>query len=207
VAQRAGPSRAEVTQGVRERLDTTLAAYPGLHLSPVPAQFLRTPETGSGIRILRGGRLPEAEDDVFEVVAALWGEAGAVAEDTAGLDGRILVVVDPAGYVISLVRHAGEDPILTVASPAIPAPFLDRALVGGLAAGLVTGCMGPCLTTVVPSVRFPALAGAHAGYWAWLPLFLLVAAGCLYFPETRRFGVGLALGGILIGLPTAGLFG
>ncbi|GIM89096.1 hypothetical protein [Paractinoplanes toevensis] len=207
MVQRAGPSRAEVTQGVNERLDATLHAYPGLRLEVVPAQFLRTPETTSGIRILRGGRLPEAGDEVFEVVAELWRDAGAHVEDAAGLDGRLLVAQDQAGYVISLVRHSGDDPILTVASPPIPQPFLDRGLVAGLSAGLGAGCLGPCVSTVVPSAVIPALVGAHLTYWAWVPLFLLVAGGSLYFPETRRFGTGMVIGGVLVGLPIVAMFG
>ncbi|GIF20423.1 hypothetical protein BJ973_001673 [Actinoplanes tereljensis] len=207
MVQRAGPSRAEVTQGVDKRLETTLHAYPGLRLETVPAQFLRTPPTTSGIRILRGGRLPEADDEVFEVVAELWRDSGAHIEDAEGLDGRLLVAQDSAGYVISLVRHADDDPILTVASPPIPQPFLDRALVAGLSAGFGAGCLGPCISTVVPSSVIPALSGAHLTYWAWVPLFLLVAAGSLYFPETRRFGTGLIIGGVLIGLPIVAMFG
>jgi hypothetical protein len=207
VAQRVRAGQAEVTQGVKQRLETTLHAYPGLRLDPVPAQFLRTPETTSGIRILRGGRLPAAGDEVFEVVAELWRDAGCHVEDAAGLDGRLLIVQDPAGYVIALVRHSGDDPILTVASPPVPQPFLDRGLVAGLSAGLSAGCLGPCLSTVIPSAAFPALTRAHLTYWAWLPLFLLVAGGSLYFAETRRFGTGLIIGGVLIGLPVAALFG
>ncbi|WP_203732205.1 hypothetical protein [Paractinoplanes durhamensis] len=206
MVQRAGPSRAEVTQGVNQRLEATLHADPSLRLEPVPAQFLRTPETRSGIRIVRGGRLPEAGDEAFDLVAELWREAGGRVEEASGLDGRLLVVHDPAGYIISLTRHSGEDPILTVASPAIPAPFLDRGLMSGLLAGLVVGCLGPCATTVIPSAAFPGLAGTHLTYWAWIPLFLVIVGGSLYLPEARRFGVGLLVGGVLIGLPIATMF-
>jgi hypothetical protein len=203
VAQRTGPTRAEVTKGVNQRLDTTLHAYPGLHLEPVPAQFLRNPETPSGVRVLRGGRLPGAGDDVFDVIAELWRESGCHVVDTGGL----LLVEDPDGYVISLFRPEGEAPILTVASPAIPAPYLDRGLVAGLLAGLAFGCLGPCLTTLVPSALIPALAGSKATYWAWLPLFALVAGGSLYLPDSRRFGIGLLIAGVLVGLPVALTFG
>jgi hypothetical protein len=206
VVQRAGLSRAEVTQGVQQRLDATLHAYSGLHLEPVPAQFLRKPPTTAGIRILRGGRLPEAGDEAFDVIAELWRHAGGQVEDASGLDGRLLVAQDPAGYVISLARHDGEAPILTVASPAIAAPYLDRGLLAGIGAGFAVGCLGPCATTIIPSAALPALADTHATYWAWLPLFLLIAGGSIYFPDTRRFGVGLLIAGVLVGLPIATMF-
>ncbi|MEU4237391.1 hypothetical protein [Actinoplanes sp. NPDC026619] len=206
MVQRSGPSRAEVTQGVKQRLEATLHAYPDLSLEAVPAQFLRKPETASGVRVLRGGRLPQAGDEVFDVVAELWRDAGCEVHDDGGADGRLLVVEDPAGYVISIARHEGEDPILTVASPAIPAPYLDRGLVAGVLAGLAVGCLGPCATSVVPSALMPALAGVRGLYWAWLPLFLLIAGGSLYYPETRRFGAGLLIAGLLVGLPVVMTF-
>jgi hypothetical protein len=207
VAQRTGPTRAEVTRGVQERLETTLHAYPGLRLEPVPAQFLRRPDTPAGVRVLRGGRLPQAGDEAYEVIAELWRHAEAVVSDADGPDGRLLVAEDAAGYVISLARHDGAEPILTVASPAVAAPYFDRGLVAGLLAGLAFGCVGPCLTTLVPSALIPALAGARATYWAWVPLFLLVAGGSLWLPESRRFGLGLLVAGVLVGLPVALTFG
>ncbi|GAA0579671.1 hypothetical protein GCM10010172_75770 [Paractinoplanes ferrugineus] len=203
MAQRTGPTRAEVTEGVQRRLDATLHALPGLHLEPVPAQFLRKPDTPTGVRVLRGGRLPGAGDDAYEAIAELWRESGCAVVESAGL----LLVEDPRGYVISVARHEDEAPILTVASPAVPAPYLDRGLVAGLLAGLGFGCLGPCLTTLVPSALIPALAGSTATYWAWLPLFLLVAGGSLWFPDSRRFGLGLLVAGTLIGLPVAMTFG
>jgi hypothetical protein len=203
VAQTAGPSRAAATEGVRQRLDTTLHAYPGLRLEPVPVQFLRSPETPpGGHRILRGGRLPDGDDEVFEVVAELWREAGSRVEDVAGLDGRILEAHDLAGYVVTLARHGLDDPILTVASPPIPVPFLDRGLLLGLATGLAVGCLGPCAAQVGPSAVAPFLAS----YWGWLPLFALIVGCCLWFPETRRFGAGLAVTGALVGITIAVIF-
>lgn len=202
-------SRADAARGVQERLATTLHAYPGLRCEPIPAQFLRLPEVAAaagGQRVLRGGRLPEvgdAADDVFETVAELWRHADCRVDDSVGLDGRLLTVVAPDGYVLTLARHEADDPILTVASPALPAPYLDRGLVGGLGAGVLVGCLGPCVASVAPSAMLPALAGMRAAHWGWIPLFLLVSAVCLYIPETRRFGAGLLAGGGVIGLLVA----
>jgi hypothetical protein len=212
VAQSAGLSRAEATRGVEERLVTTLHTYPGLRVDPIPAQFLRLPEAeaaAGGQRVLRGGRLPDlgdAADEVFADVAELWRHAGCRVAEAAGLDGRLLVVHDPGGYLLTLARHEDDDPIITVASPALPVPYLDRALMSGLATGLGVGCLGPCVSSVVPSTMFPALAGARAAYWGWIPLFLLIAAVCVYLPETRRFGAGLLVGGGLVGVTVALIF-
>ena len=207
-----GLSRTEVARGVEERLDTTLHAYPGLRVDPIPAQFLRLPDAAvadGGQRVLRGGRLPDvgdAADDVFAEVAELWRHAGCRVEEAAGLDGRLLVMHDPAGYLLTLARHEDDDPILTVASPAMAVPYLDRALLGGLATGLGVGCLGPCVSSVAPRALFPALAGAHAVLWGWIPLFLLVSALCVYLPDTRRFGAGLLVGGGLVGVTVVVIF-
>lgn len=212
VAQSSGLSRADAVRGVEERLATTVHAYPGLRHEAIPAQFLRLPDFADaegGQRVLRGGRLPDvgdAADDVFEVVGELWQHAGCRVEDAAGLDGRMLVVHDPGGYLITLVRHEADEPILTVASPPLPVPYLDRGLLAGLAAGLGAGCLGPCVASVGPSAVLPELAGAHFGRWAWIPLFLLVASVCLYLPDTRRFGAGLLAGGGVVGLTVATIF-
>lgn len=188
---------------MEQRLAATVHAYPGLRVEPLPAQFLRAPETPpGGQRVLRGGRLPEGDDEVFEVVGELWREAGCRVEDAVGLDGRLLEARDPAGYVVTLARHGLQDPILTVASPPFPVPFLDRGLLAGLGAGLATGCLGPCVARVGPSTIVPGLSSV----WGWVPLFLLIAGGSLYLPETRRFGIGLAAGGLLIGVTVAAMF-
>ncbi|GIF02016.1 hypothetical protein [Paractinoplanes rishiriensis] len=205
--------RDEAERGVEDRLATTVSAYPGLRVVTVPAQFLRLPDfatAAGGQRVLRGGRLPEvgdAADDVFGSVAELWRDAGCRVEDAAGLDGRLLVVHDPAGYLLTLTRHGADDPILAVASPPLPVPYLDRSLLGGLATGLAVGCLGPCVSSAGPSWVLPALAGSPVMYWAWVPLFALVAGVCLYRPETRRFGAGLLAGGGILGLAVAALFG
>jgi hypothetical protein len=196
-------SRAEATQGVEERLAATLQAYPGLSLAAVPAQFLRMPVSeAGGQRVLRGGRLTEADDEVFDVVAELWRSSGCLITDGATPDGRLLQAEDPAGYFVSVARYGLEDPILTVASPAFPAPFIDRGLAAGLIAGTVAGCVGPCVAKVGPSAVIPGLAS----YWGWLPIFALVVAGSVWFPETRRFGIGLGINGTLIGVTIAAIF-
>jgi hypothetical protein len=152
--------------------------------------------------VLRGGRLPEADDEVFEVVADLWRAAGCQVTDGPTAQGRLLQVEDSGGYVISLTRHDLDDPILTVASPAFPAPFLDPGLAAGLLAGVGVGCFGPCVSKVGPSAVIPGLAS----YWGWAPVFALMLAGSLWFPETRRFGIGLAVTGTLIGVTVAAFF-
>jgi hypothetical protein len=190
---------------VADRLDATVDAYPGLLVEPIPAQFLRRPAGEAGYRVLRGGHLPDLGDaalEVFEVVAELWRDADCQVDDAAGLDGRLLTVHDPDGYLITLSRQGEDDPILTVASPPLPSPFIDRGLLAGLLAGLGAGCLGPC----VSSVGVSALAPALSSYWGWLPLFLLVAVGSVYLPETRRFGAGLLLSGLLVGVTIAAVF-
>ena len=193
-------TRAAATRGVQERLAATVQAYPGLRLEPVPAPFLRTPRTQpGGQRVTRGGRLPEADDEVYEVVGDLWRSAGGLVTDTATPDGRQFEATDPTGYVISLVRYGLDEPVLSVASPPFPAPFLDRGLTAGLIAGAGVGCLGPCVARVGPSEVLPWLAS----YWGWVPIFVLIAGGSLWMPETRRFGIGLAMTGAVIGLTVA----
>ena len=193
-------TRAAATRGVRERLAATVQAYPGLRLEPAPAPFLRVPKTQpGGQRVTRGGRLPEADDEVFEVVAELWRAAGSLVTDTATPDGRQVEATDPAGYVISLVRYGIDEPVLSVASPQFPAPLVDRGLSAGLLAGAGLGCLGPCVARIGPSGTLPWLAS----YWGWVPLFLLIAGGSLWLPDTRRFGIGLAVTGTIIGVTVA----
>jgi hypothetical protein len=193
-------TRAAATRGVQERLAATVQAYPGLRLEPAPASYLRAPKTEpGGQRVTRGGRLPEADDEVFEVVGDLWRSAGSLVTDTATPDGRQFEATDPAGYVISLARYGIDEPVLSVASPQFPAPLLDRGLSAGLLAGAGMGCLGPCVARIGPSETLPWLAS----YWGWVPLFVLIAGGSLWMPDTRRFGIGLAITGTIIGLTVA----
>jgi hypothetical protein len=223
-------TRTEAVRGVRERIGATLHAYGEMQLIDIPAQFLRVPEPGrepehdapSGnafrdffglgaghpARVLRGGRLPDLgglADEVQDAVRELWEHAGCTVDDVAGLDGRLLIVHDPAGYLISLSRHADDDPILTVASPPLAPERLDRGFAAGLLSGTALGCLGPCAGSVVPSAAVPALAGMGILHWAWVPLFLLVTAGSLWQRETRRFGAGLLISGALFGITVAGI--
>jgi hypothetical protein len=240
-ASEAGPpGRAEATQGVEQRLAATLHAYLGLRLDPIPAQFLRLPETvetafpdarcpdarfpdareetpgpassffgGGGHRVLRGGHLPDlggdAAGEAYGLIRELWESAGCPVDDVTGLDGRMLVVHDPAGYLITVTRQGEDDPILTVASPPIGSQFRERGLLAGLLSGLGIGCLGPCVSGVGPMTLFPAMAGLTAAYWGWVPLFLLVAGVTLWRPETRRFGAGFTVGGALLGFTVAGI--
>jgi hypothetical protein len=249
VSEAGPPGRAEATQGVEERLATTVHAYPGLLVIPIPAQFLRVPETagppgapaglrsgaypgspgprlpeppglslpalaaffgGGGQRVLRGGRLPGLGDgagEVFDVVRDVWDDAGSRVDDVTGLDGRMLVVHDPEDYLIILTWHGDDDPILTVASPPLASPFIERGLLAGLLSGLALGCLGPCFASVGPMAAFPSLAGLSAPYWGWVPLFALITGVTLWRPETRRFGAGLLLSGAIVGFTVAGVVG
>jgi hypothetical protein len=205
------PSRAEATHGVEQRVAATLHAYPGLRLVPIPAQFLRLPPAAAGAapRVLRGGSLPDlggAAGEVYEVVRDLWRDAGCRVEEDTGPDGRLLIVHDPAGYLLTLVQHGGDDPVLTVASPPPATRFAGRALPAGLLGGVGLGCLGPCGSAVLPVAAMPELAGAAAPYWGWVPLYLLVGVGSLCWPETRRFGAGLLAGGAIVGGAVAGFF-
>jgi hypothetical protein len=275
------PARTEAVRGVEERLAATLHAYPGLRLDPIPAQFLRVPETGAppqyprspgaawssssgpgnlgpggfqpgegwsgsagrggvragafpgtpgsreaespglvmpsiarffgggGHRVLRGGHLRDlggdAAAEAYDLIRELWESAGCPVDDVTGLDGRMLVVHDPAGYLITVTRHGGDDPILTVASPPIASQFLERGLLAGLLSGLLFGCGGPCVSSVGPMTMFPAMVGLSATYWGWVPLFALVVGVTLWRPETRRFGAGLLVAGALVGFTVAGI--
>jgi len=205
------PTRAEATQGVEQRVAATLHAFPGLRLVPIPAQFLRAPPVaaGSGPRVLRGGSLPgagDAADEVYEVVRDLWQGVGCRVEEDTGPDSRLLIVHDPAGYLLTLTRHGDDDPILTVASPPAAARFAGRALLAGLLSGVGLGCLGPCATAVLPATAMPVLAGTGAPYWGWVPIYLLVGVGSLWRPETRRFGACLLAGGAIVGGTVAGIF-
>jgi hypothetical protein len=205
----AGPTRAEATHGVEQRVAATLHAFPGLRLVPIPAQLLHLAEgTAGGSRVVRGGHLPDlggAADEVYEVVRDLWSGAGCRIEDVAGPDGRHLIVYDPGGYLLTLTRRGDDDPVLTVASPPAAAPLFDRALLAGLLSGLGLGCLGPCVTSVVP-MAMPSLAGTGAPYWGWVPLYLLIGLGSLWIPETRKFGAGLLASGAIVGSAVAGIF-
>ncbi|GAB2566683.1 hypothetical protein Aab01nite_46010 [Paractinoplanes abujensis] len=193
--------RAEATEGVDQRLETTLHAYPGLRLEKIPASQLKPPPTREGVRVLRGGRLPgldELTDEVYATIRELWEQSGCRIEGY----GRTLVVHDPAGYVITLTQQPGDDPVLTVASPPVPARLIDPPLLAGLLGGLTLGCAGPC-SAVGPMTLFPSLAGWSAPYWGWIPLYLLIGAGSVWRPETRRFGAGLLVSGGLVGVAVA----
>ncbi|GAA0488116.1 hypothetical protein Ade02nite_12410 [Paractinoplanes deccanensis] len=204
-----GLSRAEATRGVEQRLDATLHAHAGLRLAPIPPALLRPPP-GPGARILRGGHLPhlgETAGDVYDDIRHLWEESGCRVEDRAGPDGRVLVVHDPAGYVITLTHPPGDaDPTLTVASPRVPAEMIDRGLLAGLLSGIALGCGGPCLFSAGPMTAFPSLAGLAAPFWGWIPLYLLVGVGSAWLPESRKFGLGLLAGGAVVGISVAGIF-
>ena len=201
-------SRADATIGVEQRLETTLHAYPGLTLDPLPPLLLKAPPAGSGQRIVRGGRLPglgEHTDDVYDATRELWEQAGCRVQDATGRDGRALVLLDPAGYVITLTPDPGDDPILTVASPPVPVRLVDPPLLAGLLGGLALGCVGPC-AAVGPMTAFPSLAGLAAPFWGWVPLYLLIGVGSVWWPETRRFGAGLLVSGALVGATVAWVF-
>lgn len=196
--------RAEATEGVEQRLETTLHALPGLRLAPVPPSRLTSPPTREGVRVLRGGRLPELgelTDEVYGVIRELWEQAGCRIEGY----GRTLVVHDPSGYVITLTQQPGDEPVLTVASPPIPARLVDPPLLAGLLGGLALGCVGPC-AAVGPMTLFPSLAGLSAPFWGWVPLYLLIGVGSVWRPETRRFGAGLLVSGALVGISVAWVF-
>lgn len=243
------PGRAEATQGVEQRLAATLHAYPGLRLDPIPAQFLRIPETaeptgagerlragaypggrgprqndgpglsvpsslasffgGGGHRVLRGGHLRDvggdAAGEAYDLIRELWESCGCPVDDVIGLAGRMLIVHDPAGYLITVTRQDEDDPILTVASPPLGSQFVERGLVAGLLSGLAFGCLGPCVSGVGPMTMFPSMVGLNAAYWGWVPLFALVSGVTLWRPETRRFGAGLLVGGALVGFTVAGI--
>ncbi|WP_250037957.1 hypothetical protein [Paractinoplanes maris] len=199
-------SRAELIRGVEQRLETTLHAFPGLRLEPIPAALLKSPPPAT--RILRGGRLPglgEHTPEVYEATRELWQHSGCRVEETGPRDGRVLVVHDPAGYVITLTQHPGDDPVLTVASPPQQARLIDPPLLAGLLGGLALGCLGPC--AAIGSIRlFPSMAGWSGPFWAWVPLYLAIGVGSVWRPETRRFGAGLLASGAVIGVLVAWVF-
>ncbi|MBU2668489.1 hypothetical protein KOI35_33750 [Actinoplanes bogorensis] len=189
-----GLSRAEVTEGVDVRLETTLHAYEGMVLIPIPPALLKAPPTHAGVRILRGGRVTGL-GDAYEATRHVW--EGCRIEGA----GRTLVVHDPYGYVITLTQQPGDDPILTVASPPIPARLIDPPLLAGLLSGLALGCIGPCFA-MGPMRLFPSAAF----FWAWVPLYLLIGGGAVWRPETRRFGLGFLASGALVGITVAWFF-
>ncbi|NMO57662.1 hypothetical protein HH310_41665 [Actinoplanes sp. TBRC 11911] len=178
---------------------------PGLTVPSAVASFFG----GGGHRVLRGGHLRdlggEAAGEAYGLIRELWESSGCPVDDVSGLDGRVLIVHDPAGYLITVTGQGEEDPILTVASPPVASQFLERGLVAGVLSGLTIGCVGPCVAGVGPLTMFPAMVGLNGAYWGWVPLFLLVVGVTLWRPETRRFGVGLLVGGALVGFTVAGI--
>lgn len=202
----AGPSGPKVRAGAYPgargpRQDET----PGLAVPSAFASFFG----GGGHRVLRGGHLRdlggEAAGEAYELIRELWESSGCPVDDVGGLDGRMLIVHDPAGYLITVTGQGDEDPILTVASPPIASRFLERGLLAGVLSGLTIGCVGPCVAGVGPVTMFPGMVGLNGAYWGWVPLFLLVTGVTLGRPETRRFGVGLLVGGALVGFTVAGI--
>ncbi len=180
------------------------AASPGLVMPSIVRFF-----GGGGHRVLRGGHLRDlggdAAGEAYDLIRELWESAGCPVDDVTGLDGRMLVVHDPAGYLVTVTRHGDDDPILTVASPPLASQVVERSLLAGLLSGLVFGCAGPCVSSVGPMTMFPAMVGLSATYWGWVPLFALVAGVTLGRRETRRFGAGLLVAGVLVGFTVAGI--
>jgi hypothetical protein len=199
-------SRTTVTPGVEQRLEATLHALPGVRFERLPPALLRSPPGGS--RILRGGRLPGLGDhaaEIYDVTRDLWQQAGCRVDDTTSHDGRLLLVHDPAGYVITLIQFPGDDPVLTVASPPLRTRLIDPPLLAGLLSGLALGCIGPC-SAVGPMTVFSSLAGSAVPFWGWVPLYLLIGLGSVWRPETRRFGAGLLTSGAAVGIVVAWVF-
>lgn len=184
-------TRTEAERGTEERLAATVHACPGLELVPVPSYLLLDDPGG---RVARGGRM--LSEHLGEI-ADLWEHAGCRVRRSD----RGLIAEDPAGYRIEV-----RDDLLLVVSPPVAPQLIDRSLLAGLASGLGVGCLGPCVFSVGPLAAFPSLAGLAAPIWAWIPLFLLVSAGCLALPETRRFGTGLLISGALLGTTVAVVF-
>jgi hypothetical protein len=87
-------------------------------------------------------------------------------------------------------------------------PPSGRDLEIGLVTGAVLGLLGPCLAGADNLNLLHALvaaAGIETPYFDWLPLLLVVGAVFVVLRNTRRFGVGLLIGGAGVGTAVAGL--
>jgi hypothetical protein len=118
-------------------------------------------------------------------------------------EGPALLAQDQSGFTLALLDR-GRQAELYVISP----PLGDisgggaGALVGGIAAGAVLGPIAPCLAGLA------TLGGGDVQMrytLAFVPLLLLVGGGLTILPKTRRFGVGLLIGGGATGIITASL--
>ncbi|GAB1694627.1 hypothetical protein [Krasilnikovia sp. M28-CT-15] len=199
------PSHAEAKQGVEQRMAAILQDCPGLMATPLPPVRLKqeamqaSPTAGNRVRAgAVAVNLPP--DQVFAAVAEHCGRTGYQVTDTGGLDGRLLIARDPAGYGLTLRQESIEPPILIVASPEVPAWSTGGKITAGVATGMAVGFLGPCVSVAItpqPSHGSP--------YLPWAPVFGLAVLVCLIHPPFRAFGIGLLISGSVVGIAMAGL--
>ncbi|GAB1643251.1 hypothetical protein [Krasilnikovia sp. MM14-A1259] len=160
----------------------------------------------SGNRVRAGAiavNLPP--EQAFAAVTEHCRRSGYQVTDAGGMNGRLLVATDPAGYAVTLRQQAGEPPILIVASPPRPRLSSSGKTWIGVAAGAVVGFVLPCLTGLSPLSDLPYVVSANAQWFVWVPFFALGVLGCLLHPAARPFGVGLLIGGSVVGIAMASI--
>jgi hypothetical protein len=136
--------------------------------------------------------------DVFALFADDWQRSGFQPRWWPSPHGPVLVAHDQANFTFLLQQH-GEQIELYVVSPPLSSVG-NGMLFGGLAAGAMIGLVGPCFSVL-------ALNRVHSGFafLAYVPFAVLLAGGLLIAPSTRRFGLGLLIGGAVTGIATAGI--
>ncbi|MCW2142413.1 hypothetical protein BXY51_007003 [Actinoplanes cyaneus] len=193
-------------RGVDERITATLRAcqVPADAVVPFPPHpGVIGPEPGPpGVERLRAGmridRLPPGTD-LFGAAAELWRRGGCQVTETHTATGPALTGVDPQGYLLHLT--AGPPAVLVVASP--PLPHRNRGLGPGIAAGVILGPLGTCLSFT--GNLDTSGGGSPLAVWLWLPFLLLIGGLLLIRPATRRFGAGLLIGGAVTGIVLSGI--
>ncbi|BCJ47372.1 hypothetical protein GCM10010168_17300 [Actinoplanes ianthinogenes] len=202
------PSPLPPWQGTEQRLTSTLAALgiPPDGVSPLPPGRLLVGTLGDPpgmVRVRRGVQILVAPPgvDLLAATAAFWQSGGCeiVQQDVPGR-GRLLAATDPDGYGLVLTLGDGDAPTtLVVAGP--PMRRSDNSLIFGVLAGVILGPLASCVsfTQAQGSSRHAILV------YAWLPVLLAVSGLLVAWPKSRRFGVGLLIGGAVTGLVLSGI--
>ncbi|BFU42175.1 hypothetical protein [Krasilnikovia sp. MM14-A1004] len=196
--------------GVEQRMAAVLRDCPGVMAIPLPPARLKqeamlAPAT-AGNRVRAGAiAVNVPPEQAFAAVALHCQRTGYEITDATGMDGRLLIARDPAGFVVTLHQQAAEAPILIVASPVQPGLSTSGRIWAGVATGAAAGFFAPCIAGLSPLSDLPHLVGLDAPWFAWVPFFALAVLGLLIHPTSRWFGTGVLIGGSVVGITMASI--